>query len=233
MGLLALFIGQNQARAENGGPVVVELFTSQGCSSCPPADRYLNELADRDDILALSLHVDYWDYIGWKDPFSSPAYTRRQREYLSRFDLRYVYTPQMVVQGAAQAQGADRSTVDELIKKLHGQDKAAVGLGPGPRPGTLAITLPVPFTENVRVLLLTYDRKHLTSIKRGENEGLKLVNRNVVRSMETLQGWRGTAAFTTAMPDSGAGTGGAAVLVQSIETGRILGAARFDFKGGR
>ncbi len=212
---------------------MIELFTSQGCSSCPPADRYLSELADRDGVLALSLHVDYWDYIGWKDPFASPAYTRRQREYLPRLGLRYVYTPQMVVQGAAQAQGADRLRIEKLIVKFHGRDTAAVGLGSGPRPGTLTVTLPAALPEDVRVLLLTYDREHLTSIRRGENEGLKLINRNVVRSMETLKGWRGAARFTAALPENGAGTGGAAVLVQSVGTGRILGAARFDFEGGR
>ncbi len=233
LGFFALYAGQNQAQADKGGPVVVELFTSQGCSSCPPADRYLSELADRDDILALSLHVDYWDYIGWKDPFSSPAYSQRQREYRPQFDLRYVYTPQMVIQGAAQAQGADRPKVEKLIEKLHGRDRIAVGLGPGPRPGTLSVTLPATFSEDVRVLLLTYDRKHLTSIKRGENEGIKLINRNVVRSMEPLQDWSNATPFTAAMPESGAGTGGAAVLVQSRDTGRILGAARFDFKDGR
>ena len=97
--------------------VVVELFTSQGCSSCPPADKFLTDLMARDDVLPLSLHVDYWDYIGWKDPFASPLFTNRQRQYASVMALRYVYTPQMVIQGVYQAVGSRRSEVLEMIEQ--------------------------------------------------------------------------------------------------------------------
>ena len=84
-------------------PVVVELFTSQGCSSCPPAEAFLNELADEEGVIALELHVDYWDYIGWPDPFASPRMTERQRDYARELGLRYVYTPQMVIDGRSWA----------------------------------------------------------------------------------------------------------------------------------
>jgi hypothetical protein len=98
------------AAVDGAPPVVVELFTSQGCSSCPPADAILAELAERSDLVALSLHVDYWDYIGWKDPFGSPLHTTRQKNYASELGLRYVFTPQIVVDGAASVVGSDRGT---------------------------------------------------------------------------------------------------------------------------
>ncbi|HLJ64950.1 MAG TPA: DUF1223 domain-containing protein, partial [Stellaceae bacterium] len=96
-------------------PVVVELFTSQGCNSCPPADAYLGELAARPDVLALSFHVDYWDYIGWTDPYSSKQATQRQRAYSHQMALRYIYTPQMVVNGTSEGVGSERQTIERLI----------------------------------------------------------------------------------------------------------------------
>ena len=105
------------AVAGEGALNVVELFTSQGCSSCPPADALLADLADRDDVLALSFHVDYWDYIGWKDPFASPQYTQRQRVYSQVFGKRYVYTPQMVVNGSFEMTGSDRAGVLKRIRR--------------------------------------------------------------------------------------------------------------------
>src|SRR5512144_1822690 len=99
------------------GPWAIELFTSQGCSSCPPADAFLGELAKRPDVLALSEHVDYWDYLGWKDPFASSENTQRQRAYSRRLGSGYVYTPQMVVQGTGQIAGTDRHGVLELVAR--------------------------------------------------------------------------------------------------------------------
>src|SRR5260370_20547168 len=104
------------ARGAEARAVAVALFTSQGCSSCPPADNFLGELAQRADVLALAFHVDYWNYIGWTDPFASKLATQRQRDYSQRLALRYVYTPQMVVNGVAEGVGAEPETINPLIK---------------------------------------------------------------------------------------------------------------------
>src|SRR4051812_38711022 len=113
------------AAGERAVPVVVELFTSQGCNSCPPADAFLAELAKRPDVLALSLHVDYWDYIGWKDPFAQHAFTVRQRDYSRALSQRYVYTPQMVINGELQGVGSERRTIEALIARAAKEQKTA------------------------------------------------------------------------------------------------------------
>src|SRR5436190_20900837 len=111
-----LFLSLGAATPHAGErPTVVELFTSQGCSSCPPADALLAQLAGRPDLLALSFHVDYWDRLGWKDPFSSAAATQRQHRYAELLGLATVYTPQMVVDGKWQAVGSDRSDVEQAL----------------------------------------------------------------------------------------------------------------------
>src|SRR6516225_8160911 len=124
-------------------PMVVELFTSEGCSSCPPADALLAELASRPDVLALSFHVDYWDRLGWKDPFSSHEATQRQDRYASLLDLATVYTPQIVVDGTWQAVGSDRADVEHALDLARrdrqqvpitlalAQGQAQINLGPG------------------------------------------------------------------------------------------------------
>src|ERR1700691_1636099 len=104
-----------RAAADPQVPVVVELFTSQGCNSCPPADKFLGELAKRPGVLALAFHVDYWNYIGWTDPFGKPWSSARQRSYMKSLHQPYVYTPQMVVNGAAQGIGSERDTIATLI----------------------------------------------------------------------------------------------------------------------
>jgi hypothetical protein len=122
-------LGQSGPAAAAEKPLtVVELFTSQGCSSCPAADRLLGVLAKRDDLLPLSVHVDYWDYIGWKDAFAKPANGNRQRGYAARFQLKYVYTPQMVCDGAYQAVGSNESEIKGLIEKASADTHVAVEL---------------------------------------------------------------------------------------------------------
>ena len=120
---LGLVAGGDVARAEQDTPVVVELFTSQGCSSCPPADAFLSVLAPRDDVIALGLHVDYWDYIGWRDVFGSPVFSARQKSYARAANRRSVYTPQMIVQGEAEVVGNHPMDVADLIADFRAQPR--------------------------------------------------------------------------------------------------------------
>ena len=211
---------------------VVELFTSQGCSSCPPADAFLGELAKRDDILALSVHVDYWDYIGWKDVFASPRNTQRQRDYASKMRLRYVYTPQMVIQGADHATGSDRSGVWAKIKKAAKTKRVPVAISLAG--GKIRITVPgAHTTDKAAVWLAVYGSKMETEIKRGENAGRTIVYHNVVSDMIRVGTWSGQPLdIPTAVDGMGAkGRDGCAVILQSLRSGRILGAARIDLAG--
>jgi hypothetical protein len=218
--LFAGFLAHPVAAADR--PVVVELFTSQGCSSCPPADALLGELAQRKDVLALAYHVDYWDRLGWKDPYSSAAATRRQRQYGDQFRLRAIYTPQIVVDGRAEMVGSDRRAVARAI-----QAAAQATAAPAPR---FDIDLVREANEirvhvgadaalaGARVQLVGYVRSRTTRVTAGENAGRTLAEANIVVSSEILgEGagdWRVPAAADRAY----------AVLVQAPD-GRILGAA--------
>jgi hypothetical protein len=158
-----------QALAEDKGmPVVVELFTSQGCSSCPPADEYLGELAHRRDVIALAFHVDYWDYIGWKDPFASPDFTRRQRAYAGALGLRGLYTPQMIVDGRADAVGSDRARVEDMVRGSMSVPKLALGLEPGAAEGQARLVLPeARFERPATIWLALYEREARTKVNFG------------------------------------------------------------------
>jgi hypothetical protein len=227
---LAVSLGIGAAQAADRQPVVVELFTSQGCSSCPPADALLGDLAKREDVLALSLHVDYWDYIGWKDPFAQRAYTDRQRSYSRTLNQRYVYTPQMVINGSLQGVGSDRAEIGKLI------DSARKAAASGPnltlngggaqrvlRIGAGKVAAPA------TVWLVGFDRAHETPVRSGENSGKKLANHNVVRSLQPVGTWKGAAAeIPLDLSDVAANCDGAAVIVQSDETGPIVAAMRVD-----
>ena len=229
--LLASFAPSSPSAAATDRPVVIELFTSQGCSSCPPANAYLNEMVrQRRDVLPLAFHVTYWDRLGWKDPFSLPAATDRQARYGSRFGDGS-YTPEIVVDGvtgrlvplrdvpaltdallevigpAIDRARAARATATPLKLARNG-DKLTVEVGGGEGRG--------------RVLLVGFDRRHETAIGRGENGGRTLEELNVVRSVRTLADWSGTALrLTEPMPEGE----DAAVILEAAD-GRIVGAAR-------
>ncbi len=221
------------AEKPQGTPLtVVELYTSQGCSSCPPADAFLGELAKRDDLLALSIHVDYWDYIGWKDRFASPANTKRQRAYASKLGMRYVYTPQMIVQGAHHTTGSDRAKILAMIAKAQKSNRVAVKISRAE--GGIRVTVPgADTTDEAAVWLAVFDTKHDTVIKRGENGGRTLSYYNVVRGMKRIGTWSGQPLdIPTGNADmSTEGRDGCAVILQSVSTGRILGAAKLALTG--
>lgn len=209
---------------------VVELYTSEGCSSCPPADTFVGELAKRDDILALSLHVDYWDYIGWKDQYASPDYTARQRAYGHTMKLRYVYTPQVVVDGAYETVGSDRPKVMDAIAKAKAAQKVPVELKSSAAGMTAILAAADEDVGTVDVYAVFYDRYRESNVDRGENSGRKLGSANVVRKLERVATWRGDA--TTITIPAGGGEGEVcAVILQSARSGKIIGAARLALDG--
>lgn len=215
--------------------VFVELFTSQGCSSCPPAEKFLGELARRDDLIALEFHVDYWGYLGWKDPFSSAAYTKRQHAYASRMNRRYVYTPQMVMNGTEQATGSRRGQVLRAIKTARAlpQVKASV-TKIDHKTAKLKIDGGFRLSRTATVWLFAYDKKHTTQVTRGENAGETLVNTNVVRAIRNVGTWRGQAKEIK-LPLGMMGINdqdGCVVVIQDGPGGRIYGAVDFTMLDG-
>ena len=216
------------ALADDKPPIVVELYTSQGCSSCPPADKYMGELIKRPEILGLTFHVDYWDYIGWKDPFALPGNTTRQKQHSSNLGLRNIYTPQMVIQGAANAVGSDRMDVDRAIDKARKLSQIPISLKHN-NSDQLNISIPTTaYKGSAKILLVAFDDKHSTSVKRGENGGRQLSYYHVVREMKKIGTWTGQAISlnTSVAGMAAAGRNACAVLIQSERTGRILGAAQ-------
>ena len=220
LGLALVTAGAARA-ADATHPTVVELFQSQGCSSCPPANANVLAIAGRPDILALSWQITYWDDLGWKDTFDDPAYTRRQREYAQAFGRTEVFTPEVVVNGRSDVVGGDR---DELAALIRHDDRGNAGplltiagdrvtvSGPSPAAGTL-------------VELVRYDPRIIqVPVARGENAGRTLPHRNVVRQVAMLGRWTGQ---TRSYPLPAAAEPGlrTAVLVQSGPGGAILAAA--------
>jgi|ETNmetMinimDraft_33_1059910.scaffolds.fasta_scaffold04839_3 hypothetical protein len=231
--LATLWLGSWPAAA-GSSLTVVELFTSQGCSSCPPANAFLGELAERDDLLALSFHVDYWDYIGWKDVFASPVNSRRQRDYARSLGFRYVFTPQMVIQGAAQATGTDRAAILGGVSAQQKHSRVPLTLGHGADSGTMTVAMAaVAGGEPADVWLAVFDHERITPVKSGENRGRAIHNFNVVRDFRHIAVWRGEALeISASLPEVAVLENDAcAVIVQSRRTGRILGAAKIAIKG--
>ena len=227
-GLLA---GRSAMAEPKGGPWSVELFTSQGCSSCPPADRQLGKLARRPDIVALSFHVDYWDYIGWKDRFASKATTERQRAYARTLKQRYVYTPEMVVDGRVHQPGINDGQIDAMLADARRQSPARTTPQLVRAPdGALTIRLAAAKLESrpADVTVFAYDLQHSTPVGRGENEGRRLDNFNVVRRFEIVGQWNGAEAHWTVPADRFESGQGLAVIVQQPDHGLVLGCAKIE-----
>ena len=246
----ALTAALNVATAQQAGaqppPVVVELFTSQGCSSCPPADRFLRELADtRKDVLPLSLHVDYWDRLGWKDEFASSAISRCQREYARKGGRTIVYTPQMILNGQTHVVGSDKRAVNRLIDELsvprpdhQFSDIALIpqaylgtpGVGDNADRGCWALISDQPWsrdaqrafkTHKLDVTVMTYRTEMSeTDVRAGENRGRTLSYANVVTGLEelTVESWPALVATELRLKQGEAGV----ILLQSAGSGAVL-----------
>jgi hypothetical protein len=206
-------------------PVVVELFTSEGCSSCPPADALLAELAARPGVLALSFHVDYWDGLGWKDPYSSAAATARQRRYVDELGVGTLYTPQIVVDGRWQAVGSDRGEVARALAAARNAP-AALPVALAVDRGEVQVTIGSGGSGVAgAVLLVGFDRSRTDRVARGENAGRTLAHADVVRGIAQIGRFDGTAATISA--PIGWPAERLAAIVQATD-GRILGAAVAD-----
>ncbi|NQW00589.1 MAG: DUF1223 domain-containing protein [Rhodospirillales bacterium] len=212
-------------------PVVVELFTSQGCYSCPPAEAYLGKLAGRADVVALEFHVDYWDDLvygsagKWKDPFSSPQFTQRQRSYNAQIrKTGGVYTPQMVIGGNRETVGSHENKVEKAISQLTRTAPLTVEVRES---GAAQLTVQIDGTgpAPASVWLVRFHRTIETRVRSGENKGKTLTSHNIVTGVQKIADWTGgPLSLEAASPAAGSGQG-CAVLVQQAPGTPILGAS--------
>jgi hypothetical protein len=206
---------------------VLELFTSQGCSSCPAADALLKRLADRGEVIALSLPVDYWDYLGWKDTLASPKFTERQRAYARTRGDGAIYTPQLVVNGMVHVNGSDEMQIARAVERT---EKALpfVAVGLRREHGNLLIEaggLPHAATgEEATIWFVTIAKSVAVPIERGENQGKTITYYNVVRALTPVGKWSGRPVTIELERAALAGVERCAVLLQQGTSGPILGA---------
>lgn len=214
--------------AEPSEPVVVvELFTSQGCSSCPPADDLLAQLSGQAQVAALALHVDYWDYLGWKDGFADPQFTERQKAYARAEGSRMIYTPQIIVGGVHRVEGNKPGDVLTAVSAhLASPDPVALTLervGDGVRISAEPMAgVDGPF----RVQLVRYDPEQTVEIRAGENAGRTVTYRNIVTDWQTLGDWSGATPLRLDVPVPDGGP--VVVILQHVGPAEIVAAARLD-----
>jgi hypothetical protein len=211
-------------------PAVIELFTSEGCNSCPPAEAYVGQLAGRSDVLALSFHVDYWDDLGWRDRFGLSQAVERQRSYARALRLSTVYTPQVVIDGRDDYVGSDRSAIGKALKA--GRDGVPVALSVS---GADVLVRLESHAQASRgdVILVPYLRKAVSSIGRGENAGRTLEEYNIVRAVRELGRWEGAAQeFRVKLSSLPQDATDVAVLVQVPGQGPIIAAATLPIAPG-
>jgi hypothetical protein len=239
-GLAALGSADAGAGSDARTPVLVELFTSEGCSSCPPADALLATLASSQPVagalvIPLSEHVDYWNHLGWADPDSSKRFSERQNAYAAFFRNAGVYTPQAVVDGRAELVGSDRSALQRAIATAAREAKLQVGVARGGTTSSLRVRVDpstsVPEARGAQVLLAIVEGGLESSVSRGENSGKRLSHTAVVRRLEVIGLVPDAGAFekeipVTLDPTWKPGNLSAVAFVQERPSGKVLGAAR-------
>ena len=211
---------------ESHGPAVVELYTSQGCSSCPPADRVLGELSRMPNVIALAFHVDYWDNIGWRDHYSIQNAVERQHRYVEALGLRSAFTPQAVVDGRSSFVGSDKRGILEALADPGGE-AVPVPVSLEVSHGVLTVNVPErQDRKSYQVFVAAYLPQASTPVGRGENSGRTLQEFNIVRQFRSIGTWSGPAAvFRTSVESFPADASRVAVLLQSDGQGPIAGSA--------
>jgi hypothetical protein len=206
---------------------VVELYTSQGCSSCPPADEFFGELRQMPGVIALSLHVDYWDYIGWEDTLADPKFTKRQHNYAHAENSKMVYTPQVIVGGVTRAVGTSRSEIIDAVQQMQAQS-SAVDLSATRSNGQVDILARASraFDQRATVYLVQYQPQVRVDIGRGENAGRMVTYYNVVQRWDEADSWSGAAPLKSRVQARGDGEW--VVIIQEAGFGRILAAAKVE-----
>lgn len=208
------------ATASAEAPIVVELFQSQGCSSCPPANAALNALADRKNVIALSFAVTYWDRLGWKDTFATPAFTQRQRDYAATLKGGSVYTPQAIINGRRELVGNGKGEMARAVGETN-------GLTGGPTLSTAGDVINISAGQGkATVWLVRFDpRTHNVPIRAGENGGQTLPHRNIVRELTKLGSWSGKQARYD-LPKADNANYKGVIILQGGTTGPIIAAKR-------
>ena len=226
LGTAAMFARPVFAAAKR--PVIVELFTSQGCSSCPPADAYFKALKEQPDVLALSYHVDYWDYLGWRDTLGGAEFSERQYDYAESRGDKNVYTPQMIINGGKHFVGSQRNQVSSAIATARTEvatDWVDMEMSDNKTDVTITIPVGVP-TKEATLWLLAFAHSISVEIKKGENAGSTIDYYNVVRKIVPAGMWHGEAAKIvlpkgSVVPD---GCKGWVALLQEGKVGCVIGA---------
>ena len=222
--------------------IVVELFTSQGCSSCPPADALLREIGAQEDILALSLSVTYWDYLGWRDTLAAPEHTARQRSYAERINKGEVYTPQMIIDGMDLMVGSDQVAVVNSIaaRRAHWQSRNAarpeieMSLSQSKLTVDIAASHEAAPDDGATLWLMPFSAQRMVTISAGENRNRVLTYHHPVANMREIGEWQGDAVTHTVRlndADVNMGEGGWAVILQQGKTGPVIAAARIFAPG--
>ncbi|PBB91212.1 hypothetical protein CK215_18685 [Mesorhizobium sp. WSM3864] len=211
---------------------VVELFTSQGCSSCPPADEFFAELAAKENVVALAYHVNYWDYLGWQDTLSNKENTERQYDYMRAFGSRSVYTPQAVINGRSHVNGANRKEIDGALVRM---DRTGEGMRVGIKVSRTSDRVMIDAGDagngptDAHVVIVYFDPPQMVKIGQGENSGRNMTYWNAVSDIQIAGMWNGKAQRYELPMTEIAKKGGCAVLLQSVGKdgvpGPILGAA--------
>ncbi len=227
--LLCAMLGFATPAVAQNSPVLVELFTSQGCAACPPADKMFEQLADREDVIALGLHVDYWDYIGWVDSFGQAQFSKRQKAYARARGRASVYTPQMIIGGMDEVKGSSERAVMGAIREhlsntgLRDMVQLSLTGEPG---GEIVIEAmarqPLPYAVDIQ--LVRYIDSERVEILAGENNGRTLLYRNIVTSWRNLGAWDGVDRLKLSVKAEG--DEAVVVVIQEQGHGPVLAAAR-------